>query len=331
MLKGAIVDGVRGYEAMATMKPGIRLPSPLPPHEAAGILAWWGDGRFRPRPRLSMALRRLENRGLAASLGRIGSLEVRLASTAREVKRAQRLRYRVFYEEMTAVPDLWSRIARRDRDSYDAHCDHLLVVDHAVPGRGGRPRVVGTYRLLRQDVADRHGGFYTAREFDLDPLLAAHYAKRFLELGRSCVLASHRTRRTVDLLWRGIYAYVLHHGIDVMVGCASLEGADPARHAAALAFLHRHAAAPAPWRVGAVAGRRVPMAGPLFGSLDGAEVLRVLPPLLKGYLRLGAMIGDGAVIDRQFDTTDVLVVLPVERISARYRDRFAPAAIRFVA
>ena len=146
------------------------------------------------------------------TLGRLGSLEVRLARSAAEVRRAQRLRYRVFYKE--GVGDRRRRdaaVARRDIDAFDAICDHLLVVDHADAATARRAPVVGTYRLLRQDIAERHGGFYTAAEFDIGELVAQHPQLRFLELGRSCVLAPYRNKRTVELLWHGIWTYVLQH------------------------------------------------------------------------------------------------------------------------
>src|SRR5581483_1404367 len=157
------------------------------------------------------------------TLGRIGSLEVRLAQKAAEVRRAQKLRYQVFYKDGSATADPAQIFAQRDVDAFDAICDHLLVVDNA-PSEEFIPRapaVVGTYRLLRQEVAKRHGGFYTSGEFDIGDLIARHPRLRFLELGRSCVLAPYRNKRTVELLWQGIYAYVQHHGLDVMIGCAS--------------------------------------------------------------------------------------------------------------
>lgn len=275
---------------------------------------------------------------LAGSLGRIGPLEVRLAASRREVKEAQRLRYRVFHEEMSAIPDLVSRLKRRDIDEYDAVCDHLLVIDHDAPARHimtrkgpvRAPAIVGTYRLLRQDRAEEAGGFYSAGEFDIEPMLQAHSARTFLELGRSCVLAPYRTKRTIELLWHGIWTYVLHYGVDVMFGCASLEGTDPARHGQALAFLHRHARAPEPWRVRALPDRAVAMdAG--ASDLDPRCALHLLPPLIKGYLRVGAHVGDGAVVDHRFGTTDVLVVLPVESINPRYIHHFGADAGRHAA
>jgi putative hemolysin len=260
----------------------------------------------------------------APTLGRVGSLEVRLARTAAEVRQAQKLRYRVFYQEGSAVPSATRLLARRDIDSYDALCDHLLVVDHASDGRGasGQAAVVGTYRLLRQPVAEDYGGFYTASEFDIAPLIARHGELQFLELGRSCVLSPYRNKRTVELLWHGIHAYVAQHRCDVLIGCASLDGTDPDRLALPLSFLHHHARPPEQWQARALPQRHVEMNRMPKEAIDPKEALRALPPLIKGYLRLGAYIGDGAVIDREFGTTDVLVVLPFSVIEKRYFEHF---------
>ncbi|RDI59471.1 GNAT family N-acetyltransferase [Microvirga subterranea] len=269
--------------------------------------------------------------GLDPVLGRIGSLEVRLATTDREIRQAQKLRFKVFYEEMSAAPSTASMLSRRDIDDYDAICDHLLVLDHDVkpkPFRPAKPKVVGTYRLLRQEVADRHRGFYTAGEYDIAPLLDAHRSLRFLELGRSCVLKPYRNKRTVELLWHGIWTYVLHHRIDVMIGCASLEGTDPKALALPLSFLHHYASAPEEWQASALPERYTPMDLLARDAVDPKAALHALPPMIKGYLRLGASFGRGAVVDRQFRTTDVLVVLPVSAINPRYIDHFGPGANR---
>jgi len=271
---------------------------------------------------------------LDPSLGRIGSLEVRLATTTTEIRRAQKLRFKVFYEEMSAVPRGAAVLSRRDVDEYDWICDHLLVLDHDAADRSlgrSRPKVVGTYRLLRQDVAERHDGFYTCGEYDITPLLKAHPDLRFLELGRSCVLEAYRNRRTVELLWHGIWAYVLHYRIDVMIGCASLEGTNPQDLAVPLSFLHHYAAAPAEWQARAIPERFTPMDILPKSAVDPKAALHALPPLIKGYLRLGATFGTGAVIDRQFGTTDVLVILPVSAINPRYIDHFGPTANRHAA
>ena len=258
------------------------------------------------------------------SLGRIGSLEVRLAQTAAEVRQAQKLRYRVFYQEGSAIPNPGRLFARRDVDAYDAICDHLLVIDHASRDRSAanRPAVVGTYRLLRQALAEDHGGFYTAGEFDIGGLIARHGNLQFLELGRSCVLAPYRNKRTVELLWHGISAYLRQNGTDVMIGCASLDGTDPKRLALPLSFLHHYARAPEAWRAQALPERYVEMNRLSKEAIDPKEALRALPPLIKGYLRVGAYIGDGAVVDHEFGTTDVLIVLPVSAIKQRYLEHF---------
>ncbi|MEM7191960.1 MAG: GNAT family N-acyltransferase [Pseudomonadota bacterium] len=268
--------------------------------------------------------------------GRMGSLEVRLASKKSEIRRAQRLRYKVFYEEMAATPSALTMLSRRDEDMYDPVFDHLLVIDHGDANKKGwrRPQVVGTYRVLRQDVADEHQGFYTQGEYDIARLIGAKPSYNFMELGRSCVLKPYRNRRTVELLWQGIWSYVRQHGVDVMVGCASFPGINPSEHAAALSFLHHTAHAPSEWRVAAHDHLRVDMNMLPKDALDMRAALKAMPPLIKGYLRLGAYIGDGAVIDRQFGTTDVLIILPVEHIDSRYfahfgtPDEFSSSAAR---
>lgn len=278
--------------------------------------------------------RQLGNLGLPKVLGRSGNLQIRLARSSRDVRRAQRLRYQVFHEEMAAIPNARCRFLRRDIDAYDAVCDHLLVVDtsrmDARPGRKPRPMVVGTYRLLRQEQAGQLG-FYSQGEFDIAPLLARHPGKRFLELGRSCVLPDYRTKKTVELLWHGIWAYVRRHKIDVMFGCASFEGTDPDRLALPLTYLAKNARAADEWCAKALPGRHVDMDRVDLDAVDPRTLMQALPPLVKGYLRVGARFGDGAVIDRQFGTTDVLVVLPVKDIHPRYVGYFGSDGDRYAA
>lgn len=266
-----------------------------------------------------------------ASLGRLGDLEVRLATTPFEVRRAQALRYRIFYEEMSAVADFRTRHTRRDADRFDRFCDHLLVIDHAHGNSVSRQQseIVGTYRLLRQDGAEAAGGFYSAGEFELAPLLGGSKDLNILELGRSCVLPQYRNKRTLELLWHGIWAYVLRHRAEVMIGCASLEGTDPEKLALPLSFLHHHCRAPEEWRIFPHRGRRVEMDRLPVETIDARAALRSLPPLIKGYLRLGAFVGDGAVIDRQFGTIDVAIVLPVAGIATRYVDYYGADAGRY--
>jgi L-ornithine Nalpha-acyltransferase len=285
-----------------------------------------------PRKRGGDVLR--DAMGLPLILGRLGPLEVRLATTRREIRQAQKLRYQVFFEEMSAVAPAHLRLIRRDKDAYDRVCDHLLVIDHehrSGPMQLRKPKVVGTYRLLRQDMADRNFGFYTSREFDVDALIARHPGQRFLELGRSCVLAPYRNRKTVELLWQGIWAYVLHHRIDVMFGCASLEGTRPEAMRQELAFLHHFARPAEAWDARALAVRRTEMNAVSRETIDPRLALASLPPLIKGYLRVGAKIGDGAVVDPQFGTTDVLIILRVAEIDPRYISYYGADASRYAA
>lgn len=278
-----------------------------------------------PRPRGGAAGREDIVPGFV--LGTKADLTVRLADGAVDVDAAQHLRYRVFYEELEAKPDAKARASRRDADRYDAICDHLLVVRKGVAVgpdeiRVADGEVVGTYRLLRQSVAERTGGFYTQDEFDIAPLIQRHGALKFLELGRSCVLKPYRTKPVVELLWQGIWNYVRLYDLDVMLGCASLEGTDPAHHAMSLSFMAQNSAAPPEWQVSALASRRVEMNILTPDKVDAKRALRLLPPLIKGYLRLGCYIGDGAVIDRQFNTIDVLIILPIAAINPRYFSYF---------
>ncbi|MFM9974998.1 MAG: GNAT family N-acetyltransferase [Beijerinckiaceae bacterium] len=272
--------------------------------------------------------------GLPATLGRLGSLELRLALTRKDIRRAQKLRYKVFFEEKSAVAPAHLRLIKRDKDAFDRVCDHLLVIDHdhiSGPFKRKKPKVVGTYRLLRQDVANRNFGFYSAREFNIAPLLAKHSDQRFLELGRSCVLAQYRTKKTVELLWQGIWAYVLHHRIDVMLGCASLDGTDPSTMREELSFLHHFARPADDWQASALPNRYTGMNQMEKASINAKRAMIALPPLVKAYLRLGAKIGDGAVIDHQFGTTDVLIIMRIADIDQRYITYYGQDASRFAA
>jgi putative hemolysin len=252
---------------------------------------------------------------------RVGNLEVRLARDETEVDAVQALRYRVFYEEMTARPDEEMRRLRRDFDAFDAICDHLLVIDHGWPGGGA---VVGTYRLLRRSRIPPGRSFYTADEYDIGRLLA--HPGEMVELGRSCVDARFRSGAAIQLLLRGIGAYVMHHGCVAMFGCASLPGTDADRVADQLSYLHHRHLAPIDIRPRALAERYTAMDRIAPETLDMRAVAAKLPPLVKGYLRAGCTVGEGAVIDHQFQTIDVSVVLHMDRVAKRYRSRYGEAS-----
>ncbi len=245
---------------------------------------------------------------------RAGNLGVRIATTPAEVDAAQALRYRIFFDEMGAAPDDAARLSERDRDAFDAVADHLLVVDHELgPGPEG---VVGTYRLIQQAGADAAGGFYSAAEYDIGRITG--FPGQILELGRSCVDAKYRGRAVMQLLWRGIAAYVFHFQIDLLFGCASLVGTDPDALATELTYLYGHHLAPPALRPRARPERYVDMRRLDPAGIDPRRANQMLPPLIKGYLRIGACIGDGAVIDHQFNTTDVAIVVKTDMITDKY-------------
>jgi putative hemolysin len=169
---------------------------------------------------------------------------------------------------------------------------------------------------MRRESAARRGQFYSIDEYDIAPLLAVR--GEILELGRSCISAEYRTRSAMQLMWRGIADYVMFYEIAVMFGCASFPGTDPAEHALPLSYLYYNHLAPPELRPLALPSRHVDMRMMEPAAIDGRAALNALPPLIKGYLRLGGFVGDGAVIDQQFNTTDVSIVVKTDWVSSRY-------------
>ncbi len=248
-------------------------------------------------------------------------MEVRLAQDDSEVLAAQRLRYRVFFEEMGAKASPEAERVGLDMDEFDSICDHLLVIDHQLPLEEA---VVGTYRMLREEVAIKNDGFYSASEYDLSTLFmgrdeaAIRQHGQFIEVGRSCVRAEYRSNSTIQYLWRGLAAYVKQHHCSYIFGCASLTGTDPQDHALALSYLHHNFRAPDDLCVFAVPSRHVEMNMMPADDIRERDAVRMLPPLIKGYLRVGCYIGDGAVVDQDFGTTDVFILAPTSRIPDKY-------------
>jgi putative hemolysin len=243
-----------------------------------------------------------------------GTLRIRIAETDDEVAASQRLRYGVFIEEMNARPTAAQRSAGREFDAYDPYADHLLVFDGNLGT--GPDAVVGTYRLMRRPQAARAGQFYTADEYDIAPLV--DYPGEIMELGRSCVARTYRTGGLMQLMWRGIAEYVLHYDVQIMFGCGSMHGTDPDALGQQLAYLHHYHLAPPALRPVAVPDRYVNLERLSAESINPKRALAKLPPLIKGYLRLGGVVGDGAVIDYEFNTTDVCVVVKTDQVTDRY-------------
>ena len=245
-------------------------------------------------------------------------LNIRLAKTDADIDAAQALRYRVFYEEMAAKPTPETARLKRDFDPFDDVCDHILVTDASLSE--GADAVVATYRLLRGSIAASFGRFYTSGEYDISNLFGL--PGELLELGRSCVDARSRDRPTMQLLWRGIAAYVFHHDIYLMFGCASLHGTDPTELTLPLSYLHHFHLAPPAFRTKALPDLYVDMNFLPPDAVDPKKALAALPPLVKGYLRLGGFVGDGAVIDEQFNTTDVCILVKTDLVTEKYLSHY---------
>ena len=240
---------------------------------------------------------------------------IRLAQSEKEIIEAQKLRYKVFYEEYGAIPSTAMLQEERDFDVFDDIADHLIVINNDT--KNGTTQIVGTYRLLRQEIAQSHGGFYSSKEYDLAPLL--NTGSSLLELGRSCVLAEFRTKPILNLLWQGIADYVSDHDVDFLLGCACFPGTDINVIQEQLSYLHHFHQTPENIRPVALKERYINMNIIPKDAIDERKVFNSLPPLIKGYLRAGATIGDGAVIDQQFNTTDVCIVAQTKFITDRYR------------
>lgn len=251
----------------------------------------------------------------------LSNLTVRLADGPTEVEEAQRLRYKVFYDEMGAVPSPSARRSQCDVDEFDDICDHLLVIDKE--RSNGKPCVVGTYRMLRREIAHKAGGFYSRHEYDLSTLM--DYPGEIVELGRSCVDQAYRTGSVMQMLWRGIAQYLDDHEIQMMFGCASFPGTDPDSIKSGLSYLHHFHLAPEGIRPRALDDQYVEMRQIGSDGLDRKRARSELPPLIKGYLRLGCGVGEGAVIDKQFNTTDICVVVECTKITERYLRHYKPS------
>lgn len=239
------------------------------------------------------------------------SFEVRLAAGDDDLRAAQGLRYEVFVAELGGDGPGVDHDARLEADAFDAACDHLLLIDRT---REGAP-VAGVYRLMRDDQAEGVGRFYSEAEYDLAPL--RNSGRRLLELGRSCLHRDYRGGSGMMHLWRGLGDYVARHGVEVLFGVASFHGTDPRALAQPLSNLHHRHLAPPELRVRSRAFQ--PMDLLPAEEVDRRQAVLETPALIKGYLRLGGMVGEGAYVDHAFNTVDVCLVMDTARLSARGR------------
>ena len=249
-------------------------------------------------------------------------LIIRMADTEAEIMAAQRLRYRVFVEEMGASTSQENHADRLERDAFDDRFKHLLLIDPTITDP--MDRVVGVYRLLDSDTAAALGGYYGETEYDLTPIKTS--GRKALELGRSCIAQDYRGGSGVHLLWAGLAQYVLQNGIQVLFGTASFHGRNPADYAQALSLLHASYLAPPDLRVRTLPDHFVAMDMIPPDQIDRPLATKQMPSLIKAYLRLGGFVGDGAYVDHTFNTTDVCIVLDIDRMSEKQRAMYEKAA-----
>lgn len=245
--------------------------------------------------------------------------EIKLANDTDELRAAQRLRYEVFVEELGGAGAGVDHAQRLETDQFDPFFDHLLLLDHA---RIESP-VIGVYRLLRGDQRDRVGRFYSEDEFDLAPLVAS--GRRLLELGRSCVHRDYRGGPAMYHLWQGLAEYVADHDTEILFGVASFHGTDVAALAQPLSHLHANHLAPEGLRPRSKAFEAMNLLDP--DRIDRVAAMRATPALIKAYLRLGGVVGEGAYIDHAFNTVDVCLVLDTKAMSERHRDIYTKARV----
>lgn len=258
----------------------------------------------------------IEGEGLSS-----GNVVVRLARSRAEIEAAQRLRYEVFYRECGATASPEMERAQAEFSDLDWVADHLIVVDTSLAADA---QVVGNYRLLRNESAQRFGKFYSQDEFNIAPLLAT--GENLLELGRSCVHKDYRTRPVLELLWQGIAEYVMHHDVRYLFGCPSFVGTtDPDSIAHELSYLYHHHLAPPHLRVRTLDPFFVPINRLTADQVDVKRALAKMPPLLKSYLRIGVMVGEGAFIDHQFNSVDVFVTFDMAQMTERYKRHYERA------
>ena len=232
-----------------------------------------------------------------------------IASSNEDLRSAQRLRYDVFVSELGGKGSLVDHVQKLERDRFDPFVDHLLLHDDSIGA------VVGVYRLMRPEMALAAGQYYSQDEYELAPLLKSE--RKLLELGRSCLRPEYRGGTAMFHLWNALAQYVFNHEIELMFGVASFRGTDTNDLAAPLSLLHHRHLAPEGLRVRA-RGRTVqPMDLIPETELDRRTAMLQIPALIKAYLRLGGVVGEGAFVDHEFNTTDICLIMDTAKLNVR--------------
>ena len=240
---------------------------------------------------------------------------VKIAETNFEIKKAQHLRYKIFFKDKKAKNKPISNLFKRDFDFYDKVSDHIIIIDN---NRNNNDNVVGTYRLLRGNFAKIYKGFYTEQEFDISNLKKHFSNSNMLELGRSCVHTDYRSGIILKLLWQGISNYINNYKIKILFGCASFQGTDPKKFINEFNLLRKNFCLSDEFNVKSLQKNYFH-----FQILQNEKmVFKNLPPLIKGYLRAGGMMSKDYFIDKKFNTIDFCVVVLIDQIVNRYKNKF---------
>ena len=250
----------------------------------------------------------------------VGNLIIKLAETNSEIKYAQSLRYSVFYKEKNAKATLSKKMLRRDYDKIDRFADHLIVIDKN--RRNFQNKIIGTYRLMRGDLANQYGGFYTSTEFNLSNILQLYKNNEILELGRSCVHKKYRNGTTINLLWKAIANYISIYDIKILLGCVSFSGTNVMDFSDELGYLKRNHSLQSELSVKSLDVNIYPINNSKNKNVSDLKLFIKLPPLIKGYLRVGGKVSESYFVDYDFNTIDLCVVVQTNDINNKYKKKF---------
>ena len=240
---------------------------------------------------------------------------IKIAESNFEIKKAQSLRYNIFFKEKKIKRNNLKFLLKRDYDFYDKISDHLIIIDN---NREVKDNVIGTYRLLRGNCAKLYRGFYTEQEFDISNLKKNFSSKDILELGRSCVHPEYRSGIILKLLWKGISKYIKICKIKILMGCASFNGINPGKFKDEFSLLYKSYRLPKSYNVKSIQDNEISFEK----NIKQSTILNRLPPLIKGYLKAGGMVSENFYIDKEFETIDYCVIMFTEKIASRYKNKF---------
>jgi L-ornithine Nalpha-acyltransferase len=251
---------------------------------------------------------------------KFGNYVIKLAETKSELKKAQALRYSIFYKEKKAKPSILKQMLGLDFDKVDKFADHLILVDKG--NNAPKNPIIGTYRLIRGDVSANFGGFYTSSEFNLSNILNRYKHSQVLELGRSCVHKDYRNGTAMNLLWKAIAEYVKLYDVKIILGCASFSGTNINKFSNELSYLQENFSLSDDLSVKSLDKNVYPDYKKTKNNVDNFRTFAKLPPLIKGYIRVGGKVSNSVYVDYNFNTIDLCVIIKIDNIDKKYKKKF---------